>query len=156
MNNQTVWESEAARPDDRRPAPVCTRWLVLSALAAATASPSVRADTFARVYYSPGTDQLVVTMAYRGTNPDHSFSLKWGECKQLDGGGRSIAAEVLDSQWQDVEQSDFTKTTRFSLAGIPCRPAKVTLRSAPRFLYTVPIPAAPAQRPGSRVIPHDQ
>jgi hypothetical protein len=100
-------------------------------------STAVQADNFAKVYYSARKDQLVVTMAYRGRNPDHTFSLKWGQCQELDGGGREIAAEVLDSQWQDVEQKDFKKTTRFSLADIPCRPVTVTLRSAPRFFATL-------------------
>ena len=110
-------------------------------------STSVQADNFADVYYSARKDQLVVTMAYRGTNQNHTFSLKWGPCQELDGGGRAVAAEVLDSQWEDVEQNDFKKTTRFSLADIPCRPAKVTLRSAPRFFTTLQIPAKVGQKP---------
>lgn len=52
-----------------------------------------------------------------------------------------VAADVLDSQWQDEDLRPYEKTVHFSLAGIPCRPAKVTLRSAPRFIYTVLIPA---------------
>ena len=109
-------------------------------------STAVQADNFAQVYYSARKDQLVVTMIYRGTNPDHTFSLKWGPCQELDGGGREISAEVLDSQAQDAEQKDFKKTTRFSLADIPCRPATVTLRSAPRFLTTLQIPAMAAAK----------
>jgi hypothetical protein len=58
-----------------------------------------------------------------------------------------LDAEVLDSQWQDEALRPFKKTVRFSLADIPCRPAKVTLRMAPRFIYTVLIPKAPGQRP---------
>jgi hypothetical protein len=53
----------------------------------------------------------------------------------------AMAADVLDSQWQDEHFRPYEKTVRFSLAGIPCRPAKVTLRTAPRFIYTVLIPA---------------
>jgi hypothetical protein len=49
-------------------------------------------------------------------------------------------AEVLDSQWQDTETNNYRKTTRFSLASLDCRPAKLTLRTAPRFYYTLPIP----------------
>lgn len=41
-------------------------------------------------------------------------------CQKLDGGGCEVAAEVLDNQAQDVEQNVFKKTTRFSLADIPC------------------------------------
>ena len=121
--------------------------ILLAGAATGMLSTPVRADNFANAYYSARKDQLVVTMAYRGTNPNHTFSLKWGPCQELDGGGRTVAAEVLDSQWQDVEQNDFKKTTRFSLADIPCRPSKVTLRSAPRFFTTLQIPAKVAQKP---------
>jgi hypothetical protein len=37
----------------------------------------------------------------------------------------------------------FDRTTRFDLTGMPCRPAKLTLRTAPRFVYAIQIPAAP-------------
>ena len=109
------------------------------AVAMATA---VRADTFAGAHYDAREDQIVVTMVYRGTNPNHVFSLKWGQCKEpADGGAREIVAEVLDNQWQDAATQDFRKTTRFSLGNVHCRPAKVTLRTAPRFYYTLQIPA---------------
>ena len=115
--------------------------LGLAIMAAGMLPAMAKADSFAKVSYSAQKDQLAVTIAYRGTNPDHAFSLKWGPCKVLDGGGRTIAAEVLDSQWQDAAEMDFEKTTVFSLADIPCRPAKITLKSAPRFFYTLKIPA---------------
>jgi len=101
-----------------------------------------RADNFANAYYDSRKDQVVVTMFYRGTNPDHTFSLKWGRCKEsADGSEREIVAEVLDSQWQDAATEDFKKTTRFGLESLHCRPAKLTLRTAPRFYYTLLIPA---------------
>jgi len=115
-------------------------------MASAVPATALRADDFANVYYSARKDQLVVTMNYRGTNAGHKFSLKWGECQDLDGGGRGVSADVLDSQWQDVAQKDFKVTTRFSLADIPCRPVTVTLRSAPRFFTAVEIPALPGGR----------
>jgi hypothetical protein len=106
------------------------------------------ADNFANVTYDARKDQLVVTVSYRGTNPDHAFTLKWGECKEPRGDGvREIAAEVLDSQWQDVASRDFKKTTKFSLQNLTCRPAKATLRMAPRFTYTLQIPARPGAAP---------
>jgi hypothetical protein len=106
------------------------------------------ADNFANVFYDARHDQLVVTVYYRGTKPDHEFSLQWGPCKKLaDGSGQQIVAEVLDSQWQDAARQDFKKTTRFSLADMSCRPAKLTLRTAPRFYYTLDIPAPIAQQP---------
>lgn len=109
---------------------------------------TAHADNFAKVYYDPRKDQLVVTMLYRGTNPGHTFSLKWGQCTgSTDGNGQVIDAEVLDSQWQDAAQHNFKKTTRFGLSDVQCRPAKVTLRTAPRFYYVVQIPALTAPVP---------
>jgi len=114
-------------------------WFVSGAWLLASA---VHADIFSKVYYDARTDQLVVVMRYRGTNPDHQFSLKWGECVDPGQGGLpEVSVEVLDDQWSDQAQQDFKKTSRFGLAELPCRPAKVTLRTAPRFLYTVTIPA---------------
>jgi hypothetical protein len=117
-----------------------TLGILLFGLAAWTLSAAAKADNFVNVYYTARQDQLVVTMSYRGTNPHHAFSLKWGQCKELDGGGREIVAEVLDIQWQDAEQQEFKKKTRFNLVDLRCRPAKLTLRTAPRFLYTLQIP----------------
>jgi hypothetical protein len=103
---------------------------------------AARGDTFSGVSYDARNDELVVTMAYRGTNPDHTFSLKWGSCQTLAGASEpEIVAEVLDSQWQDATSQPFKKTTRFSLENLPCRPVKLTLRTAPHFFVTLHIPA---------------
>ena len=106
------------------------------------ASPALQADTFSSAYYDAKTDELVVTMIYRGTNPDHEFSIQWGDCQPLgdDGTKHQIAAEVLDRQWNDTAQQSYTKTVRFGLASVSCRPATVTLRTAPRFEMTLEIP----------------
>jgi hypothetical protein len=113
---------------------------VLAAGAACWLALPAHADNFARVYYDAKTGELVATMRYRGTNPDHAFSLKWGTCTDAAPGTLpEVAAEVLDDQWRDQAQREFKKTVRFSLADLPCRPAKVTLRSAPRFFYTLVI-----------------
>jgi hypothetical protein len=102
-----------------------------------------RADTFSRVYFDAAADQLVVTMHYRGTNPDHVFTLRWGQCGHPKGSELpEVVAEVLDSQALDAATKDFKTTTRFNLAGLACRPAKVTLRTAPHFYTTLVIPAA--------------
>lgn len=116
-------------------------WLIIAA-AATLISLAARADNFANIRYSQQTDRLVVTMLYRGTNPNHNFSLKWGPCQASQSGGLPGAtAEVLDDQYDDAAEQDFSKTVRFSLAGMPCpRPASVTLRTAPRFFYTLTIP----------------
>jgi hypothetical protein len=115
---------------------------LIFAVAAAFFPPTAHADNFARIYYDRSTDQLVVTMRYRGTNRNHQFSLKWGECQADSSGGLpSATAEVLDDQFDDAAQVDFKKTARFSLKDMPCgRPASITLRSAPRFFSTLTIP----------------
>jgi hypothetical protein len=120
--------------------------LLAFTLGAATMMPAeiAWATRFANVYYDPGTDQLVVTMMYSGTNPDHTFSLKWGRCKTAPDGSPQISANVIDSQWQDAEQNDYQTTTRFNLGKLKCRPVNLTLRSAPRFIYQLQIPAPPA------------
>jgi hypothetical protein len=120
---------------------------LLLAIAAGLASPIALADNFSDVHYEARGDQLVVTMLYRGTNPDHTFSVTWGPCKDGKSGRHEIEANVLDSQWQDAAQRKFRKTTHFSLADLNCRPAKLTLRTAPRFYYTVQIPARSIQTP---------
>ena len=109
---------------------------------------SAQADTFSRVTYDRGKDELVITMRYRGTNADHTFSLQWGHCKETAGSQlHEVVVDVLDSQWQDEERADFKKTTRFGLADLSCRPVVVTLRTAPRFFYTLLIPATTTPQP---------
>ncbi len=104
---------------------------------------SACAESFGRVAYDAKTDELILTMLYRGTNPDHDFTLKWGECKTLPDGSNEVSGEVLDSQARDAARQDFKKTVRLSLADLTCRPAKITLRVAPRNLVSLRIPAAP-------------
>ena len=125
------------------------RSVVISALLATVGVPlsEARADNFANARYDATTDQLVVTMRYRGTNPNHNFSLRWGECKSPSADARpEIVAEVLDDQWQDKAEHGYQKTTRFDLTGVTCRPATLTLRTAPRFYYTMALPAGPTSR----------
>lgn len=101
------------------------------------------ADDFARASYEASADELVVTVNYSGTNPQHTFSLQWGPCQDVPGSDvHQVAVEVLDNQWQDEARQTFSKTVRFSLDDMPCRPAKLTLRIAPRFITTLMIPAA--------------
>ena len=116
-------------------------FLILAA-AATFFSLEAGADNFANVRYDKQADRLVVTMIYRGTNPNHNFSLNWGPCQTSDSGDLPGAtAEVLDDQYEDAAEQDFTKTVRFRLTGMPCpRPASITLRTAPRFFYTLTIP----------------
>jgi hypothetical protein len=118
-----------------------TCWLI-PAVAAVFLSLAAQADNFGGVRYDRQRDQLVVTMIYRGTNPNHKFSLRWGECRANQAGDLpGVTAEILDDQFIDPEEQDFRKTVHFSLAGLPCpHPASVTLRTAPRFFYTLTIP----------------
>jgi hypothetical protein len=114
-----------------------------SGCAALMLSLGAQGDSFATAYYDSRADQLVVGMIYDGTNAKHAFSIRWGQCQDVRGSNwHGLAAEVLDSQWQDQAVRPYEETVRFSLAGIPCRPARVTLRTAPRFISTVVIPAA--------------
>ena len=53
------------------------------------------ADNFQKVYYDPATDVLVIVVLYRGTNPYHQFTLKWGPCIDRGGNRREIVAELL-------------------------------------------------------------
>jgi hypothetical protein len=106
------------------------------------------ADNFRKVTYDPVTDELVIVVVYRGTNPDHQFSLKWGPCIDRGGNQHEIVAELLDQQFQDAARRDYKKTLRMSLAGMNCRPAAVTLRTAPRFYYTLTVPARGADVTG--------
>ena len=110
------------------------------------AAPLTLADAFAGAHYDSATDSLVVTLLYRGTNPNHQFTVKWGACTAPVDGVKTIPVEVLDSQWLDAALHDYTKTVHLALDGIPCRPAEVTLRTAPRFEVTVFVPAPPAKK----------
>ncbi len=110
-------------------------------LVAASAAP----QNFVGAQYDAESDELVVEIAYRGTNPHHEFSLRWEECKPLSrsGGAHQAAALLVDDQWDDKARQEFRKTVRFSLEALPCRPAKVTLHSAPGFTWTVHVPSRP-------------
>lgn len=115
------------------------------ALTMLVTSHAGHADTFQKVSYDASTDELVITMIYRGTNADHQFSVKWGSCVEGDDGRHTIVGEVLDQQYQDAARKNFKKTVRISVADLDCRPVAVTLRTAPRFIYTLNIPARGAQ-----------
>jgi hypothetical protein len=104
-----------------------------------------RADNFSSVRYDPQTDEIVARMLYRGSNSNHQFSLQWGTCTEReDGSGKQIAVDVIDNQWNDAALRDYRRTARFSLDDMTCRPARVTLRTPPRFYYTIFVPRASA------------
>ncbi|MGB6487389.1 MAG: hypothetical protein WBE91_10940 [Steroidobacteraceae bacterium] len=104
---------------------------------------SASADNFGPSHYDRATDQLVVTMLYGGSNPNHTFTIKWGTCELDDSGRRMplVNADVLDDQFNDVEQQQYKIVVRLSLAGMPCpRPAIVMLSSPPGSSIRLVIP----------------
>ncbi len=104
------------------------RGLGASCLAAALLlAGSAHAQSFRGAKYDPGTDTLTVGIAYRGTNPNHDFSLAWDRC-QGDAQPYQVAARVIDRQGDDAATKDFVVRKRFSLRDLKCRPARVTLR----------------------------
>ncbi len=111
-------------------------------IAAALSFGTAFADNFAGARYDTRTDELVVRMRYRGTNPDHNFTVQWGQCRQTDQGA-TIDGDVLDDQARDVERQNFSKTVRFDVSGLACRPVRVTLHTAPRYYFQISVPARP-------------
>jgi hypothetical protein len=109
-------------------------------------TPVTRADDFDNVYYDPASDELVIVVNYSGTNPDHQFTLNWGECQTKDDNQNELFGDLIDQQARDAARQNYRKTLRFSLAAVDCRPATLTLRTAPRFLATVTIPASNSKR----------
>src|SRR3981189_2020123 len=101
---------------------------------------SAYAQTFLGAAYDPATDELVVDIAYGGTNPDHQFSLAWDRC-QGDAPPYEIAARLIDDQADDAADRDFIVRRRFSLQDLQCRPANVTLRIGRIANVTVFVPA---------------
>lgn len=76
--------------------------------------------------YDAARDQIVAEIAYRGTNPDHRFTVRWGRCEA--GSPQRTVGRVIDEQGRDAAREDFVAEARLSLKEIPCRPAIVTLR----------------------------
>jgi hypothetical protein len=108
--------------------------------------PVTRADNFENVYYDPASDELVIVIDYSGTNPDHQFTLNWGECRTKDDNQAELFGDLIDRESRDAARQDYRKTLRFSLAAVDCRPAMITIRTAPRFFATVAIPASRSTR----------
>lgn len=91
--------------------------------------------------YDAGRDQLVIQLVYRGTHPDHVFSIQWGECRHLDEQRSQILGLVVDSDPKDPAREEFSKRLEIGLAQFSCRPAKVTIRTDAGFLRSVDVPA---------------
>ena len=121
--------------------------LVTVIVAMTTGTTAVVAANFGSVSYDPNSDQIIATMIYDGTNPDHHFSIQWGNCRKVDQPDhavhQTIDVSILDDQWNDAATKPYTKTVRVPLATLSCRPATVTLRTAPDFHASLEIPARP-------------
>lgn len=107
----------------------------LALLACLFSASALAADILA-ARYDPAADGLVVEIAYRGTHADHDFALEWGRCA----GGEAVA-RLIDRQGSDLAREDFRVQQRFGLAGLECRPARVTLRLGRVSHATVLVPA---------------
>lgn len=81
-------------------------------------------------------NELVVEIAYRGTQPDHDFALQWGDCEP---GGEAVA-RLVDRQGEEPAREGFRAQARFDLATFPCRPARLTVRLGVASLATVALP----------------
>lgn len=92
--------------------------------------------------YDAEKNQLVMTIYYRGTNPDHAFSVQWAECDRLDDERSQILGLLIDSQPNDLARQEFTQEFKVDLASFSCRPAKVTIRTSAGFFMSVDVPEA--------------
>lgn len=104
--------------------------------------------------YDAAKDQLVMTIAYRGTNPDHQFRVQWDPCKKLDDERMQILGLLVDDQPNDLARQDFTKPLRIGLRDFSCRPSKVTIRTSAGFFTSVDIPASRTK--GSQPLPSSE
>jgi len=103
-------------------------------------------DELQAISYDAATDELVIVVNYSGTNADHQFTMNWGECQTKADNQHELFGEFIDQQGMDAARKEFRKTVRIGLAGVDCRPAIVTIRTAPRFFATVRIPASRSTR----------
>ena len=93
--------------------------------------------------YDEAKDQLVMTIGYRGTNPDHKFSVQWSECKRLGDTRSQILGLLIDSQPDDQARQEFTQEFKVDLSTLTCRPSQVTIRTSAGFFMSVDVPEAP-------------
>lgn len=128
--------------------------LWLTCIAALFYFSTAAAVTVTVLTYDAGKDQLVMTIAYRGTNPDHRFTVKWDPCKRLDDERMQILGLLVDSQPNDLARQEFTTPLRIDLRDFSCRPSKVTIKTSTGFFHSVDIP--PAKTKGSSPLPQSE
>ncbi len=113
----------------------------LCALMLSLAPLAARATNLLDLVYDKETNELVATIAYGGSNPDHKFRLVWGPCQSIPGPVPNAAgADVIDEQGMDPVTQEYIVKTRFGLGGFPCRPVLITLRIGRRINRTVLVP----------------
>jgi hypothetical protein len=114
---------------------------LVACIAALLYAAPAAAILVAALTYDAAKDQLVMTIAYRGTNPDHQFKVQWDTCKKLTEERMQILGVLVDSQPNDLARQEFTKPLRIDLRDFSCRPAKVTIRTSAGFFTSVDVPA---------------
>jgi hypothetical protein len=104
---------------------------LVAGIADATNILAMRQDT--------ATDEVVIDVAYRGTNPNHQFSLLWSDCRDFpfEGASYQVEARLADTQAEDRALEEFKQTLRFTLSSLKCRPAKLTVSTAAGFHQTI-------------------
>ena len=77
---------------------------VCASVALCTVTRTGFADNFADAHYDASSDELVVTMRYQGTNPNHTFAIQWGPCSPPQEGSSDNRADatLTDDQWRDA------------------------------------------------------
>jgi hypothetical protein len=119
--------------------------LIAFAVAMAIVTPVVMAEDFGPVHYDPKTDQIVVTVIYDGTNPNHHFSFKWGRCRKVRDhlvgpAHKIIDVDIIDEQGNDAARKPYKEIVKVPLAGVSCRPATVTLWTPPNSSVSIGVP----------------
>lgn len=71
------------------------------------------AEAFGNALYDPAGDELVVTLFYSGTNPDHQFSLRWDRCIAHPDGSTDVTAQVVDNQERDEARQEYPEDRAF-------------------------------------------
>ena len=119
------------------------RLTVMAMLTSLAIASNAHAVNVLSMSYEKKTDELLLKVAYRGTHDKHTFSLDWDECHDyafVDAKYQTMA-NLVDSEPNDKAEMEFTQDLRFSLAGIECRPVKLTIRTSPGFNRTLVVPA---------------
>lgn len=125
------------------------RWMPgkrsIAAVAMVTVSIPAMADAFGSAHYDPKNDQLIVTMLYDGTTPNHHFSIQWGPCRKVftqlhEPPRKVIEVDIVDDQGNDAATRSYSEIVRVPLAGMSCRPSSVVLWTQPDVTISLDIP----------------